>query len=129
MQAMPSRFDFGDFGSHQVHVMHDVRRWRAASRRRRGAAATTRGSWRQTIRGSNRGRGRRKFRVEIRSQLHVLMEQRGAAGQFLRRIVLENRSDDRALRKCRRLREHTFWECSCYCANSQHFERLPAGQT
>src|SRR5207302_9145018 len=92
-------------------------------------AAATRRSGRQAIRGSSGGCRRGKFRVEIRGQLHVLMKQRRAACQFLRRIVFQDRSDDRALRKCRRLREYTLRECGRCRADSEHLERLPARQS
>ena len=111
-------FDLGDFGRHEIHVMHDVRRWWSATGATTGAAATRR-SRRQTIRRSSGGCSRSKFRVEVRRQLHVLMEQRGAACQLLRRVILEERSDDRASRKCRRLSERRRWERRRHGGHSQ----------
>ena len=61
-------FGLGDLGRHQVDVMHDVRARRAA------ASAATSGERRQTIGGPGSGRGCGEFRVEIGSQLHVLVE-------------------------------------------------------
>src|SRR5206468_12929115 len=113
--------------------MHDVRgsgssRAAALTVATTGPAATRRRR-RQTIRGASGGCGRRKSRVEIRSKLHVLMEKRGAACQLLGTVVSEDRPDDRALRKCRCLREYTLRKCSGCRAHSQHLEHLPAGQT
>ena len=102
-------FGLGDFRGHQIHVVHDVGARGAAAT----AATATRRGRRQSIRGSSGGRGRRKFRVEIGRQLHVLVEKRGASRQLLGRVVFEDCSDNRALRKYRVLRECTPRDCGC----------------
>src|SRR6476646_10464390 len=98
-------FDLRYLSSHQINVMHDVGRWSASSApsATTTAASAPRRSGRQTIRRSSGGRGRREFRVEIRRQLHVLMEKRGATCKFLGCVVFQKRSDVRPLRKYRRL--------------------------
>ena len=116
MQATPSRLASAELLGHQIDVPHGIRAWRRRStrascatsawRRASGASRPARaGTGRRTIRGPCGGRGRGKPGHEIRSQRHVLMEQRGAAGQLLGRVVLEDRSDDRAFRKRGRLGE------------------------
>ena len=79
-----------DFGRHQIDVVHDVGAGQALAASARAAAA--RRSRRQAIRGAGRGGRRRKLRVEIGSELQVLMEQRRAACQFLRRVVFQDAS-------------------------------------
>jgi len=56
----------------------------------------------------------------------VLMEERGAACQFLGRVVFEDGSDDRAFRKCWLLREYATGDSRDRRAESQHFQCLPA---
>ena len=115
-------FGFGDFGGHQIDVMHDVAGPLGAP------PATARWGRRQTIRGASGGCGGRKFRIEIRSQLHVLMEKRGAARQFLGRVVFEEGPDDRAFWKCRAFCKDTARDRDRCRAGSQNFHCLPAGQ-
>src|SRR5262249_17043581 len=74
-------------------------------------------------------RSRSKLRVEIRSELHVFMEERGSVCQFFRRIVFKERPYDRALWKLRRLSECVRWKYGGCCADSHYLERLPAIQS
>src|SRR5260370_11853687 len=85
-------FGFGDFGGHEIHVMHDVRRRWSSSAATAGAAPTRR-ERRQTICGSSSGCNSRKSRVETMSQLHVLVEQRRAAIPLLRPVISAHRYD------------------------------------
>ena len=62
-------FHLGHFFRHQIHVVHDVRRWRSSA-----ASTATRRQRRQSVRRSSGSRSRGELRVEVRSQLHVLME-------------------------------------------------------
>jgi hypothetical protein len=61
--------------------------------------------------------------------LHVLVEQRGAAGEFFGRVVFLERADDRAFRECGLLRECSMGERGGCGAESQGFQCLAAGQT
>ena len=93
-------FGGGEFLRHQVHVAH-----RVGSRWRRWRTAGSSGKRRQAVgRAGCRGRSA-ELVVEIQRERHVLVEERGASGKLLRRIVLEECSDDGALRKCGSLSE------------------------
>ena len=110
------------FSGHQIRVAHDVE----TGRRRRSppCAAAARGRRRKAVRRANRSRGCLKSNHEIRRELHVLMKQRGAAGEFFRHVVFEHGADDRAPGKHRRLSKGRSWKRSRGCAHPQQLESL-----
>ena len=115
----------GDFLRHQIDVVHDVRRWGAPPPRCRHHRRA-RGAGGKPFAARSGGCRRSKFRVEIRRQLHVLVEKRGAARQLLGRVVFEDCSDDRAFRKYRVLPECQRWHRSRCHPHSQCFQNLAA---
>ena len=69
------------------------------------------------LRGEHRSRGRAEAVAEIRAERQVLVEERGAAGELLGGVVLEQGADDGAFGKGGGLRQRVPGE-SCQCGGS-----------
>ena len=74
-------------------------------------------------------RGRAEAVVEIRAEGEVLVEERGAAGEFFRSVVLEQGADDGAFGGGGGLGEGVLGEgCQCSGAEGCELECVAAGE-
>ena len=87
------------FFRHEIHIPLRIGAGRSGRRPRRPAGG------RHALRGQHRRRGSPEAIAEIRAERHMLVEQRRAACQLFRSVVLEQSANDRAFGEGGRLRE------------------------